>query len=131
MSKYDKFEGHTPGPWKSEIYTYPLADSGDYTTEGTVYVKDELASKFAGKDRMRTLLHVQIGEDDDEINLKLAESAPVLLAACTRKDKILELTYQIITENLCRGCQSQDNCGTCEVLMAKQKIKDELNREGI
>ena len=73
MSKYDKFEGHTPGEWG--IYESPT---------NICIVSQDI--------RIAEIIHWVECEKE---NANLIAAAPSLLEACKRKDKIIDalLTY--------------------------------------
>ena len=64
---------HTPGPWKADVYDYPLADTGDYCT--SFLVLDSQGDTIATCDYTKD-------EDDETVaNLNLLAAAPELLEA--------------------------------------------------
>ena len=95
--KYNKFEGHTPGPWRKF---------------GTCLIIAEDDCEIGSCHTARTL-------DKNCANANLAAAAPDLLAACKRKDELLEDVLHYIK-----------TWGTIkEPLLGK--IKNELSREDV
>ena len=105
MSKYDKFEGHTPGPW-----------------ERSTNFKDSVNSLNPEK-HIAMINHYHCNEPVDihgkeyEANKALIMAAPDLLAACKRKDELLRRAM----EQLHLSCN----------VPLTDEIYDELNREEI
>jgi len=112
MSKYDKFEGHTPGPWKCK---------GD----GKIYADKNTVVAIA----VDPLMH-----PCDETALQdytLLRSAPALLAACKRKDEL----FRDVLYNLEKGrdfmYENGNEADGYDLAVHCEAIAHELNREEI
>ena len=89
MIDTDKYEGHTPAPWKA-MFNHPQV-------EGSCVVNDEDESNFGWTDGERILGPLWVGElTDDMPDTKLIADAPLLLAEVKRLRKALEIEEQIV-----------------------------------
>jgi len=84
MIDTDKYEGHTPAPWKA-MFNLPHV-------EGSCVVSDEDESDFGWTDGERILGPLRVGElTDDMPDTKLIADAPELLAFYLRVKKIMDM----------------------------------------
>ena len=84
MIDTDKYEGHTPGPWKA-LFNHPQVD-------GSCVVNDEDESNFGYTDGERILGPLWVGElTEDMPDTKLIADAPLLLEEVKRLHK--EIAY--------------------------------------
>lgn len=84
MIDTDKYEGHTPAPWKA-LFNHP-----DSSVEGSCVVSDEDESNFGYTDGERILGPLWVGElTDDMPDTKLIADAPLLLEEVKRLRNIV------------------------------------------
>ena len=98
MNKYDKFEGHTPGPWESNGFGTDV-----YSEEhGTV---------------ANTKTNYHFTDEERNTNTALIAAAPDLLAACKPKDEIIRGLLDMIL------CEAGGNlmCSNCSLRNQEEK----------
>ena len=89
MIDTDKYEGHTPAPWKA-LFNHPQV-------EGSCVVNDEDESNFGYTDGERILGPLWVGElTDDMPDTKLIADAPLLLEEVLRLQRELDTQYEYI-----------------------------------
>ena len=88
MIDTDKYEGHTPAPWKA-VFNHPQV-------EGSCVVNDEDESNFGWTDGERILGPLWVGElTDDMPDTKLIADAPFLLAEVKRLNEWIEQVIEV------------------------------------
>ena len=93
MIDTDKYEGHTPAPWKA-LFNHPQVD-------GSCVVNDEDESNFGYTDGERILGPLWVGElTEDMPDTKLIADAPLLLEAYKRLRERLEVIEDFINDEL-------------------------------
>tara|TARA_R110002012_G_scaffold97265_3_gene233822 strand:- start:871 stop:1245 length:375 start_codon:yes stop_codon:yes gene_type:complete len=89
MIDTDKYEGHTPAPWKA-MFNHPQV-------EGSCVVNDEDESNFGWTDGERILGPLWVGElTDDMPDTKLIADAPLLLEEVKRLREEIENQNNVI-----------------------------------
>ena len=92
MIDTDKYEGHTPAPWKA-VFNHPQV-------EGSCVVNDEDESNFGWTDGERILGPLWVGElTDDMPDTKLIADAPKLLAEVVELQAWKKLVSDIVQQH--------------------------------
>jgi len=123
MKKYEKFEGHTPGPWVKGKFTTVTKSNGEKIVHKTGPEGQSVQSQQRNYDRRL-------------VDSNLIAAAPDLLAACKRKNKLLEMLVET-HDNLVKEAKFQEPDENeiamkhALFLIAVGNIREELDREGI